>query len=342
MKKEIPVCEIVVNNKKFYSLNEEAFYLGKRNTKGFYFKTNKGKEYKSFCINFVKDYITENFEPTEYILDNILPIIFVSEKIIKRLFEEFKLGDDFIIVNDEYEIEKIPSRNLERITYSEYVVQKGFYYRNNAMKILPLEFKRIDDDMFNYTYSLYGYGNSKKYLFSQEQILEMLKIHTYEEIYFIQKQKQDEEEKKQLDEYRKIEDPIERQIKTKEVEIFYDCSEEVKSVIRAKNIISPLEQMILIRLFNAPFSIKPQELLLNKYKVDFLIDEDIVIEIDGYKYHKDEKQMLKDYKRTRELQLAGYSVFRFLGKEVKNWNGFIVAKEICRIVKNKRDIQKNN
>lgn len=329
---KIPVCEIVVNNKKFYALNEYSLAFIKKYKGKCSIQTSKGKEYKSLCLSVIESFVEEDCVETEYINNGFFKILALSEKALNDFIKKYELPE-VEIMNDKYRENTKDNKNPYAINH--YIAYSG-NSGSNSIFIKP--FNKIDDFEFIYTKE----GVKSDILFTIEEIKEMLKTHTYEEVYFIQKQKHEKEKQEQLEEYRKIEDPIERQIKTKEVEIFYDCSEEVKSVIRAKNIISPLEQIILIRLFNAPFSIKPQELLLNKYKVDFLIDEDIVIEIDGYKYHKDEKQMLKDYERTRELQLAGYSVFRFLGKEVKKYNGYFVAKDICKIVKHKRDMQKNN
>lgn len=56
--------------------------------------------------------------------------------------------------------------------------------------------------------------------------------------------------------------------------------------------------------------------VIGPYKVDFLYETNIVIEIDGHEAHKTKEQRDKDYKRERYLQREGYVVVRFTGTEV--------------------------
>lgn len=54
-----------------------------------------------------------------------------------------------------------------------------------------------------------------------------------------------------------------------------------------------------------------------KYRVDFLIpSKKIIIELDGYKYHRGRDKFTKDAERERYLQLSGYQVIRFTGREI--------------------------
>lgn len=52
------------------------------------------------------------------------------------------------------------------------------------------------------------------------------------------------------------------------------------------------------------------------YKVDFVYDNDFIIEIDGHEYHKTKEQRFKDYQRERYLMKKGYIVIRFMATEV--------------------------
>lgn len=56
--------------------------------------------------------------------------------------------------------------------------------------------------------------------------------------------------------------------------------------------------------------------VIGPYKVDFLFDKKIVVEIDGHDYHKTKEQRDYDYKRERYLMKNGYFVVRFMGTEV--------------------------
>ena len=58
------------------------------------------------------------------------------------------------------------------------------------------------------------------------------------------------------------------------------------------------------------------EKVIGPYKVDFLVYETAVVEIDGHEFHKTKEQRDHDYKRERYLQSKGYIVIRFMGTEV--------------------------
>lgn len=53
-----------------------------------------------------------------------------------------------------------------------------------------------------------------------------------------------------------------------------------------------------------------------RYRLDFALPaQRIGIEIDGYAYHSDKETFTRDRKRQRELELAGWRIVRFSGKE---------------------------
>ena len=62
-------------------------------------------------------------------------------------------------------------------------------------------------------------------------------------------------------------------------------------------------------------TIEPQ-FPISKYRVDFLVNDEFIIEIDGHEYHKTTDQREADYYRDRQLQHMGYTVIRFTGTEV--------------------------
>ena len=64
---------------------------------------------------------------------------------------------------------------------------------------------------------------------------------------------------------------------------------------------------------NIPF--REQVPVLNRYIVDFLLFNRIVVEVDGG-YHKSEAQRNKDIKRTKALNKNGYMVVRCTNEEV--------------------------
>jgi very-short-patch-repair endonuclease len=82
------------------------------------------------------------------------------------------------------------------------------------------------------------------------------------------------------------------------------------------------------------FFVKPQAPILN-YRADFLIGlvefpnaKGVVVECDGHDYHERTKeQAAHDRKRDREMQSAGYKVFRFTGSELHR-DAFKCAEEV--------------
>ncbi len=55
----------------------------------------------------------------------------------------------------------------------------------------------------------------------------------------------------------------------------------------------------------------------NKYRVDFIIKpKKVVIELDGHGYHSTKEQREADAKRQRYIEMAGYRVIRFTGREI--------------------------
>lgn len=70
---------------------------------------------------------------------------------------------------------------------------------------------------------------------------------------------------------------------------------------------------------------------IGKYRVDFLIEHpkfNIIIECDGYQWHeKTQAQTIYEKERDRFLIANGYTVFHFMGKEIKD-NIYEIAENI--------------
>jgi very-short-patch-repair endonuclease len=96
-----------------------------------------------------------------------------------------------------------------------------------------------------------------------------------------------------------------------------DHNEEAKHLMaRCDN---ELEQLWFIRFI----AFRPQGLLVDPqkpigpYRVDFAIDNRLVVEIDGYLYHRQSRdQLVYEYRRDRELTMLGWTVIHFGGIEL--------------------------
>lgn len=65
---------------------------------------------------------------------------------------------------------------------------------------------------------------------------------------------------------------------------------------------------------------------------EYVLKKPIVIELDGFDYHKNKKQVNYDYERETVLKLAGYDVIRFTGSQVYN-DVFGCLDKVCEFIK---------
>lgn len=70
-----------------------------------------------------------------------------------------------------------------------------------------------------------------------------------------------------------------------------------------------------------------------RYRLDFAVPSARVgFEIDGHAFHSSRKARMKDAARDRQLQAAGWRIFRYTSDEVFH-NPFAVAREILEITR---------
>lgn len=103
--------------------------------------------------------------------------------------------------------------------------------------------------------------------------------------------------------------------------------------------LSPIEQIFVVAheissFYNSckMFTLEPQVLVgkNKKYRADFLVEfyykdgiefklnKPLIVELDGFDYHSNKKQMNYDYERENELKSDGYDIIRFTGSQVYN------------------------
>lgn len=78
---------------------------------------------------------------------------------------------------------------------------------------------------------------------------------------------------------------------------------------------SGVESMFSVRCRRAGIRIVQQVPLAGR-PVDALIGTHLVIQIDGYEFHKDARQRRSDIEHDRQLALMGYTVFRFTYQDI--------------------------
>lgn len=90
---------------------------------------------------------------------------------------------------------------------------------------------------------------------------------------------------------------------------------------------SPVEKQ-----FAAAYKVKTgrfpdDQVNIGQYRVDFLLPNNIIVEIDGHEFHSTPQQKAADARRDRYLQNQGYRVYRFTGAEI-NADVFGCLKEL--------------
>ncbi|MGV8965509.1 MAG: type IV toxin-antitoxin system AbiEi family antitoxin domain-containing protein [Cellulomonas sp.] len=74
------------------------------------------------------------------------------------------------------------------------------------------------------------------------------------------------------------------------------------------------------------FSLEPQVRIAGVGTVDLLVEELVVVELDGFSYHSDRAQFGEDRRRDRALQLIGIPVLRFTCHDAVDDVGRLVAE----------------
>ncbi len=80
---------------------------------------------------------------------------------------------------------------------------------------------------------------------------------------------------------------------------------------------SPLETLARLQLHDAGIPFADGVDIPYVGEVDLLVDDWLVLELDGYTYHEDEFQFARDRTRDRELVRQGYRVARFTRQDVE-------------------------
>lgn len=78
---------------------------------------------------------------------------------------------------------------------------------------------------------------------------------------------------------------------------------------------SGVETLVRLRMERLRISFQTQ-CWVGPYRLDFLVGERLVIEIDGFEFHADQQSFRRDRERDRYLELRGYRVLRFTAAEV--------------------------
>ncbi|HEY3544871.1 MAG TPA: DUF559 domain-containing protein [Propionicimonas sp.] len=88
---------------------------------------------------------------------------------------------------------------------------------------------------------------------------------------------------------------------------------------------SPLETVARLALVSQGLAVRAGVVVPLVGEVDLVVEDRIVIELDGYAYHSDRAAFEEDRRRDRELVLQGYTVLRFTAREVLHETARIVA-----------------
>lgn len=93
---------------------------------------------------------------------------------------------------------------------------------------------------------------------------------------------------------------------------------------------SPIEEALYLALRKLGMQVRPQ-VEIGRYRADFVVGEDLVVECDGHDWHSSREQRTKDAGRDRAIMAAGYRVARFTGTEI-HADAARCARDVARLV----------
>ncbi|HWJ83803.1 MAG TPA: DUF559 domain-containing protein, partial [Cellulomonas sp.] len=96
---------------------------------------------------------------------------------------------------------------------------------------------------------------------------------------------------------------------------------------------SPLETLTRLALRAAGLSVEPGPLIPCVGHVDLVVEGRVVVELDGYEYHRGRRQFREDRRRDRELVAQGYVSLRFTYEDVMHDIGRVVAEVVAACVR---------
>lgn len=94
---------------------------------------------------------------------------------------------------------------------------------------------------------------------------------------------------------------------------------------------SPPETLARLSLVEAGYVPSEQVSFTNVGRVDLVINDCVVVEVDGRSYHSDPAAFVRDRRRDRVLTKDGFRILRFAASEVFA-DRFIVAREVAGVV----------
>lgn len=103
---------------------------------------------------------------------------------------------------------------------------------------------------------------------------------------------------------------------------------------------SGVETLVRVRLRELGIKVRTQVKLL-EWRVDLLIGEWLIVEVDGYSYHRDRDEFVRDRRKDRALMNAGYHVRRFSYDDVMfEWAK--CAKELLKLIRANKHLRPSN
>lgn len=80
---------------------------------------------------------------------------------------------------------------------------------------------------------------------------------------------------------------------------------------------SPLETVARVGLVTAGLVVREQVVVSGVGRVDLVVEEDAVVEVDGWEFHQDREAFERDRSRDRALRTRGMSVLRFTARDLR-------------------------
>jgi len=91
---------------------------------------------------------------------------------------------------------------------------------------------------------------------------------------------------------------------------------------------SPPESLMRLALMDAGLAVHPQRFISGVGRVDFVVEDSLVVEVDGQQHHDDPRAFQRDRSRDRQLVREGYAVLRFTYADICGRDSTALGAEV--------------
>lgn len=123
--------------------------------------------------------------------------------------------------------------------------------------------------------------------------------------------------------------PVPVAVPTQPYQHFYDLCESEPERILLEALIQRAQLKPSGQELVGSLRVRPQAVILRRYRADFLVNDHLVVEVDGKAYHNNESSFESDRYRDQELIVNGYTPIRFPASQIYQNVDMVVARIVA-------------